>query len=460
VEASEIQTDERGPTTTYLDFLQNAGFPLDDDVGRKVDEASREKLTDFRDRYLQLVDSLHAATASEEHPLGDLSVEEMAQVSKLKLGRVFKCPEPREGEFRPLFPGGNLGAFSKGTLAGGRGNDFDTLELETRLTRLKGVLLYAHSIAISDGLLYANEFFAPRWNDEDFQISKRRLKNYLTFLAAIRGLIENNIVILYPQYEHGGLGFRRHRAFFDQQFHDWICDEAEVAVPATHKDGRMGNYRITYPDRLYGASTVVKELLFFAGRYGACPVLPPTSDNLCQAALKYLIQYGKRLASKQEVENMAMADKIARIDIPELKNLPLKDLISIRRNDEVFEEWRTLLATAISDIDNIETADPKEVSVHVRELLRMGQEKVQTVTEKSGFFQTLAGPSVTFSLGVIGAEILKGAVDPATLGMSAGLTFIYQYLAGSKKREAHKALRKHFATLESSAEEEETAVST
>jgi len=77
---------------SYIEFLENAGFPLDTDVGRKVEASSRKQLEEFRDLYLQLVKSFRAEMGLEDTVF---SPEIAGQIKKR-----FDQPQPMGCVFR------------------------------------------------------------------------------------------------------------------------------------------------------------------------------------------------------------------------------------------------------------------------------------------------------------------------------------------------------------------------
>jgi len=404
----------------YIEFIENAGFVLDNKVAAQVANAPVPLLREFRECYLELTNTL-----------GEVQPSKLSGIDEIQNNRIFTCPDAAPGELRPLIHG-RLVDLGASMLSGDAGFDFNELQLDTRLRKLKSLLLYCHSITVADGLLYVNQFFSST-EDEHFERSRRYLQNYLTVIAALRPLIENNIVIVYPQYEHTSLGFYHGSSAFREDVSEaWISQEC----------GKGEEER----GRLIFASRAVNELLFFANRYDSAAFL---TCDVWEKALESMIRFANRALRKDEIRDRRIATGLMETELPELDNLTLQDIIAIRRDDATFGAWREALSAAVEKIDHYEDVDFALTLREVREILSEGRQAVKEGTRGTSFWSHAKGPVGKFGLSVASSFIAKGIFDPATAGVTAGLTFLYHYLSGGKKRRAVKALKNHYATFTS-----------
>jgi len=425
---ARVQQPDSG--INYLDFLANAGFDLEGDVARQVDEAPIERLQDFRERYLDLVKVFEGQTGLSNIEYDDK--EMLASLGDSLAGRVFACPDSKPGEFRPLFHGRILET-GKTMLGGDSGSDFDELNLEARLRRVKGLLLYAHSIVVPDSLFFINQFFHREGGDRIstyFEQSRRQLRNYLCLIAVLRPLIRDGIVIFYPQFEHGGLGFGENRAFTDYEFKLWL-------------EGRTPD--ISSKELLFAdvGHSIVNEMLFFANRYEAAAVI----DSRFAPALKHLVDFEEKPVRTDQRRDARITWDLASVDLPELDALQLREVVALRSHADSFAQWRTHLANAVEKIDNFQELPPEKGLMEIREILREGQEQIAKDMAKTSTWTLAVEGASKFGISTLAGLVATATFDPHTAAAASLLTFLHQYMKGSSKRQAQRSLKTHFASF-------------
>jgi hypothetical protein len=407
----------------YVEFIENMGFRLTGDVGRQVELASPSTLIDFRERYLDLQTALDVQ-------MDNRLANELSRNGESQVGRVFDCPDAEPHEFRPMFHGRLME--SPGILGGDSGSAFETLDIDKRLRRIKTLLLYAHALVVPDSLFYVNQWFSAE--GPYFEEGRHRLKNYLTVIAALRPLIEAGIVIMYPQYEHSGVGFSvrdgRGGAFDDSAFEEWLCERDQ--------------------ESLIAVSHSYNELLFFATRYDASVITP--QGHGYDLILAPIAEFNHRTLRGDQRRDSRLGSALASIECANVDGLSLHDVIAIRRDSAAFETWRGLLSGAMKQIDNYNEAPSSAIVADVCDIVSEGKAIIDKEVRKSTIWDQARGPAGSCILSSLAGVLAKGALDWKTAGATFALSFLYQYVSGGNKRRAMKALRNHFATLNLSSE--------
>jgi hypothetical protein len=412
----------------YVKFIESCGFRLGPDIAKQVDAAPLRKLQEFRESYLALIDVFRRETGLRtalEGPRGPLptSGDEGA-------GIVFTCPEAKVAEYRPIFHGRLLHT-GETMLGGDSAAAFNNLALESRLHRIKSQLLYAHSIVVSDSLLYINAFFDKHSADFLAEQGRQQLRNYLTLITALRPLIKRNVIIFYPQYEHGNLGFGSHDEFDNEEFEIWLKQqESHLSVE---------DYM-----RIEVGYSLVNEMLFFASRYDATLYFP---KEIYGQPFEYLTRFAGKVARKDRKDDSLIQWALAQVELPGLASLPIKDIVSIRRNEETFEDWRSLLRDAIRKIEDPDATSPAALVSEVQAIIAEGQKTVEKTVKKSRLLSSAKKPVGAFTLSGLSYLAATGHFDPHVAAASAGLSFLWGYVTGSSKRKAKRSLKTHFATL-------------
>jgi hypothetical protein len=119
---------------TYIDFLENAGWDLTDDVRRQVSSCALQTILDFRESYLSLIEPTVYVPGTRPPP--DLN------------GYVpFSCPTSSPDDYRPvLIP-------DQGVLVP------EGLDREKSSQLLKSLLLYAHAVVVPEHLTMITRYF-------------------------------------------------------------------------------------------------------------------------------------------------------------------------------------------------------------------------------------------------------------------------------------------------------------
>lgn len=419
----------------YLDYLANAGFDLADDMSRQVGSMSIDQLQDFRDRYIELVTVFQGQTGFTDFDRGDRT--HLLELGETRAGRIFQCPDGQPGEFRPLLHGRILQT-GKTMLGGDAGSDFDELNLESRLRRVKGLLLYSHAIVVPDSLFYINQFFRRARDAQGhehvsdyLERGRAQLCNYLQLIAALRPLIRNGTIIFYPQIEHGGLGFGRHPGFQNPTYDEWVGEQTAALSPLDQLRAQVGYAQLN-------------EIFFLANRYDATAM----ADSRYAVPMEYLVRHDARPVRNDRQRDTLFAWKLANVELPELDQLPLQEIIALRNNSEYFARWRELLTDAVDKIDNFAELPAAAGLREVQEILREGHNAVTRQLKEESTWRQFGAEAKSFGINVGGAFIATVAVaDAPTGGAASLLTFLGQYIHGSSGRRARRALKSHFAAF-------------
>jgi hypothetical protein len=249
-------------------------------------------------------------------------------------------------------------------------------------------------------------------------------------------LIEAGIVIVYPQYEHSGVGLAWvngvHASFQDSAFEQWLKQRYE-------NDAEEDYLALTSNSHRYN------ELLFFATRYDGSVMVPPNRDYTHIQSI--MAEYAQRSSRSDVRRDSHLGAALATIELEKVDGVSLDDIVAIRRASDIFEQWRNLLTEAMKQIDNYDVTPTSALVSGVQEIVAEGRAVIEKEIQRSTVWERAKGPIGKCTLSSLAGLVAKGTFDPATAGATLALSFVYDYMSGSKKRGARKALRSHFASF-------------
>lgn len=195
------------------------------------------------------------------------------------------------------------------------------------------------------------------------------------------------------------------------------------------------------------AADDLEDALIGAHRYGDRSDIW-LSDKLHIDVLRKYVQQTK-LSVRGNREQLEDIIDVANLKLPAINDLHHRDLISIRRNEEIFEEWRAVLKKAIDARRRAATTGFESPAEAFHEELSVQQKHLRAKARKNRKLFSFA--SRTFGIGAIGttaSAALFGwsGVEPGLMsgGVSAVADAAAQIVSERKERRARKARDVHF----------------
>jgi hypothetical protein len=375
----------------------------------------------------------------EDHHLAFETFEQYKDKNK-DLRQLLLAPSPHwrkqaiPGQFRPLLHG----KFSSIAydFGGDEGHPWQERNSK-RLLGLKRILMYAHSVVLADPLWYINQFLGRDREEDDAYVAQTRITliNYFDFLYEIKDLVQSEVVLFYPQFEHTGVGFPK-EVFRDTDFVDWYVSQNTM-------DDNLEYVRYLHGDIL--------ELIFYAIRYGAsCFVDNSVHEHILQRVLAYGQAFeGKYLSTRQDsksAQDRQIMGLLGNVELTSLEDLPIHDIISVRQNSPGFEQFRTHLKSGFLRIESGSMNDLEVVRQAVQGSLEEGRIACEEEIRKSSLLSSARKNGGSF---VIGAAAGLAMGDPTgglgTGAVTAALTMIQDYVLSIKSRASQNALSRHYA---------------
>jgi hypothetical protein len=416
------------PGLNYFDYLQGLlGFAIRHDNQPVIERLPLSQLNAFRERYHEDWQAFHSFTTRE------------TSLSRLLLAPApYRLKRPVAGEFRPLLHGQlHRSAYAFG---GDESHPWEHGDSSERVIGLKRFLLYSHRLVLADPLWYINQYFGGETDTQYTAKSRLALARFLDFVYTTRELIQADIVLFYPQYEHTGLGFEKN-AFQDDGFMDWY---KRLPPEKRHADPFAAS-----------AHHHVVELLFYFVRNGASAFI----DNpKLLPAFESVLAFGRALggthrvvmADSIESEHRAAMQTLSSISLPTLDALSLRDIVAVRTQADGFEQFRSALREGLLRIDSAASADHGVIREAVNDSLATGRAACEREMEGSSFLSHVHENMASFGIGAL-AGLMAG--DPtlglATGGATAGLTVLYKYVSGLDDQTARQAVLRHYAVWDS-----------
>lgn len=312
---------------------------------------------------------------------------------------------------------------------------------------IQQTLLFAHGVEIVDPLLLATRYTVP--------LEPQPFIAALKFWRQFRPLIQSGVVRLTPDRE----GLAQQLPFLsmvdDNGFrHDLVRFLRSGGMDERVLDGWLRNGREHISDVDIGNDANRFESMLSAVIYG--PISDVADDLTETLDVRQASEASIWFPSSRHVELLeiflkrGMPDnligtpngavtRIAALDVPEVKRLRPSDLILIRQNSEVFEEWRAEVTAALAALDSLPAgisggAHIVAIEEHMAgAALRLKQRIAAQRTTR------LAGAFRTFGVGSFGAAV--GASPAAVVGASGGVeTLLVTSVVGGAAAAAARAI--------------------
>jgi len=432
---------------TVIDVIERTIGPLDPDTIASVEHASLDKIEELKYEY----DEYRNAYAP--------------------------CAR-RPGELRPFVPVSYMSSMESGLNPSTSGDLRNIVDPEQSIDRVHLHLMYAHSIALQDPLLWILDFAPSAATYEDIRYKfVARLRNYLIYVSYMRTLIDSDIVVLVPadfftpSYE--GDDFARLRfeiadkVWQEADFSDLIYQmrglsgavaQAEVASaegPLKELIDRAINSLMAgiELDSSYGGSqldlympfqfwkNVLTELASQPDRLGI-------SKSFINEPFSGMRWSARGWTGSRRLDEALLVREVASLKISDF-SLSARDIIAVRAGDE-FEEWRNTLRAALLEARHLyEQGDlqPQEIREAVAGNLAVGQSELQRKIGRSRVLAAAREGFKGFTVGTLGALALAPWVSPTegiARAAASGLAFGAVEAARARRPKVRLALLQHY----------------
>jgi hypothetical protein len=157
------------------------------------------------------------------------------------------------------------------------------------------------------------------------------------------------------------------------------------------------------------------------------------------------------IASRQQISATATTS-IATIQVPSIDRLAMSDLVAIRKNEEIFEEWRTTLAEALAEAERVGGPSDAANMAVLQEFLTAARSRLDASARRKRV-DYIRPTFRDFAIGTCGAVAASaafgGGVAPSLVAASTTATVAAAASAvGSlRSKRAWSALRNHYSVV-------------
>ncbi len=386
------------------------------------------------------------------------------------------APDRNDGQLRPYLP-----VRSNKTVdwaRGGVGLDLYTFDNADHVWKavdnLKHMLLYCHQLAIDDpGALIFDSLrlgYGVKSNPQVFLDAKRRLQEYFPFLYHFKPLIDDGILILLSQ----------------KTSLDCMKDISWDTEKRTKREKRFKRLAMSldYTDFFKQVELRATRRFFeFSDPIYKEIIIDVAEDNLGRMALMsreitggvdfylpfrswrgVLLDLVKEAVESIQPEavpdsELRLLTELISIDIPGISKLPVEDLISLRKNNETFNDWRMTLGRGLERLSNLpgNRLDQQKDGLRVlREEIGKAKADLSQKFDSDSFLTSMHAESKNFAVGAIGigatatllAQNVEELVDPIAAGAVSAMVKILWDLASRKGGDSSiKALQNHYVSI-------------
>jgi len=289
-------------------------------------------------------------------------------------------------------------------------------DAERRMTTLKKYLLYAHEVIVPDPLVSILQYFHRDSTQEQAAASRRALSAYFAMLSQLRPLVQSDIVGFYPEWEV--MPMREQRLL--------------SALPASAETEPSD-----YPGLLLHVAMTI--------RYRGLLSLPDPESESSLLKIAFAPSHSRpEHATTGGADDRAKVtlQRLASANLPDLSSLPLSDIVTIRRDSEAFDSWRTTLAAAVAELHNGDDDGVRRAEA----VLQEGTTRLRASRTTHELESVARSRGVSFALGIVRSLFSSSPLTKAPLAALQGVgAILYEYAKRRPQRSAHDASEAHYA---------------
>ncbi len=364
----------------------------------------------------------------------------------------FEAPDRKQNELRPYFPANhNYVNWAVGGIAIRSSNFRDQNGIWQIVDNLTQRLLYCHSVAIDDPGAYFLDVFRTDTLDQLFERCKQELINYLAFLYHLRPLIDSGVLVLVSKMAY--IDARK-----DQNTSDSKKNKIELLAESNCFDDFVivaKSYNKNFQDDLLSRQVILNVV------HKVIESVSVVNSKINGGVDFYLPFECYREVLSQILQPVELKEvpetplthlrELVQVEIPGLMGLDPKDLVSLRINEEIFEDWRKTLRSALERI----TALPKDRMDRGNEAFRILREEVLNEQKalmlkfnKNKFLKACESGAKTFTVGTLVACSTSLQMEDffarlKVVGYTSLLYSLWDYLKLESSKSDEKAKFQH-----------------
>jgi hypothetical protein len=360
----------------------------------------------------------------------------------------YRLPAKKTSQLRPYLHPKLLQLTSQGQLLDYQAffHDFDQAATPGQQENvIKKYLLYCDGVILHDPLLYILDYVGSPAHAEK---TRRRFADYLSFLSYIRPLVDSGVV-----------------TFIDEAPYRNIKKHAVWPVPLVFADdlSRLAQ-RIDIAEGPRRIPETEKEFILWYGMPGLSSSLVARQYHRGNLDLFFpndilwsgFQNLGESLNAPESNPGyrVKLLNRLMKIPLPNLDALSVTDIVNLRRNEEIFEHWRTSFERALERIElHGPDAEGQEINILSRELKDAARALDESVAESSLLARAKRG-LWKVSLATLAALLVTHAPDTIPVitvaAATEGLELLSSYFLAGKKSEG--SFMRHLAVFEDTKE--------
>lgn len=305
--------------------------------------------------------------------------------------------------------------------------------------KILGYLLYYPALCIQWPRL--REHFGLLLKESNY----RKDKQYWRRQAA--GLLDQLrlICVLRPLIEQGHLQFFSVDYFDDDHTGNWLANYSD------YWEDYMEFLRSRYPG---GSDSDLREHAQVLNQqiYGAelCGAFPIALDGEMSDIMRFHYESLKNMLNREGILQNSMAAFLQTVALPDLISLELGDLMSVRKNDLVFAEWRQDLVGLMSHYSGGQPREMDEAELRraATEVLTPRRQRILESVRAARFSNLVKENAIGFGLGVIGGLAVSGEIVSSILsGLAGGILSFSKSMLAKKSMGAEEVVLKWYSSF-------------
>jgi len=345
----------------------------------------------------------------------------------------------------------------------------DWAETVRDVATLRHHLLYADGVALSDPVpkIFDRRYFTAAGVSMEQALRNRRerLANLARFLTEADLLITDEIIVFTgePSYPvtYNAEDLRRVAALPEIVTVVGRLDPVGKLISAAAGEQRLGvpPGTMTFGPESYAMHAfngILAGMVAGSEAGGGWDLYLPQREM--QAALGYLVGQaagGPGTPATGKRRSLQTLPRLLSVELPGIQSgIRTSDLVALRRNEEVFAEWRDELRKALTTLSDDLAADPgmpQDARLEiVRQELRRSAARAKSRVGRSAALSHLKGGAVDATIGtVVGLGLGSPVAAVASAGLSEAAVLLYRWLSALPSRPARQALVRHYAVFDS-----------
>lgn len=173
---------------------------------------------------------------------------------------------------------------------------------------------------------------------------------------------------------------------------------------------------------------------------------------IAEHVLRRLVDPSEFDSSAIQQVNTGRIGSLASVELPTIGDLTFADIVAIRRNEQIFEDWRATLAQALVEADRLANSSGVVSMAVVQDFMNSARSRLDSSTRRRrlNYVRPTLSAFALGSFGTIAASLLYGgSLGPSLVagGTSAAASVTANAASQLRDRRAWSALRKHYSIV-------------